>query len=47
MRDDQKFNIESVASVERYPVIYDHTSNGFSKKHVAEKDWMAIAGEVK
>jgi hypothetical protein len=32
LRNDQKFNIEFIATVERYPVIYDYRMSGYSKK---------------
>ncbi|XP_067005315.2 uncharacterized protein [Anabrus simplex] len=47
MRDDQKFNIQFVSIVERYPVIYDYTKTGYSKKNVIDKIWAEIAAAVK
>jgi hypothetical protein len=32
IKDDQKFNTEFVAIVEKHPVIYDYMQNDFCKK---------------
>jgi hypothetical protein len=37
MRDEQKHNIEFDVVVERYPVIYDCTKSGYSKRKILEK----------
>jgi hypothetical protein len=42
MRDGQKFNIQFVATVERYPVIHNHVKSGYSKKKVPEKFGMQM-----
>jgi len=44
---DQKVNIELVQEVEKYPVLYDFTLPGYSRRDETEKAWNEVVIKLK
>lgn len=46
MKDTPEFNIRLVTLIEKYPVVYDHTSAEYSNRNLQDKAWENIAKEI-
>ncbi|KAL7633563.1 UNVERIFIED_CONTAM: hypothetical protein RMT77_016096 [Armadillidium vulgare] len=46
MKDDPKFNVTFVESVERRPCLYNYTLKEYSSKEAQERAWKEVAEEV-
>ncbi|XP_071452191.1 uncharacterized protein [Hetaerina americana] len=47
MRDDPKWNIQFVKTVEKYPVLYDAGNEGYCSKDTVEEAWREVASAMR